>query len=322
MDKVAERAGFRIDYIFARNWKEVSDKLITGKADLCPGMSISDERKLLFAFTEPIDAFPISFFVRSQNLEFDETRGRYTVGVIAGSVAYENLKTRPNLRLIPYDGFTNGLFDLLAGTIDAFACPAPTLLQLARESGVDDKIKIAGKPIAEIKRAIAVRKDNIQLLEELNAAIKYFVGQPEYQRIYVKWYGKPAVYWTPGRVAKVSGVLLLLSLGAMLAWRHFSIRRLNRQLVAAHAELEQKVDERTSELGVANQELEQEIASHKAAEVALHESEERYHALFNQSPDGILVLDANGKVIEFNDRSPSAARLYERGVRETQHIRS
>jgi PAS domain S-box-containing protein len=36
-------------------------------------------------------------------------------------------------------------------------------------------------------------------------------------------------------------------------------------------------------------------------EEALSESEKRYHALFEQSPDGILLIDTTGKMIEFNE---------------------
>lgn len=322
MDTIGRRAGLRVDYIFANNWTEITRKIETGKADLCPGIGITEERQGHLAFTSPIDAFPVSFFVRSGAGRIDQLEGIHKVGVVRGSVAYENLKIYKSLSLIPYESFERGLFDLLAGQIDAFACPAPTFLQLARKSGVEDKIKIAGKPITEIKRAIAVSRNNHMLIERLNSAIAGFVGGPEYQRIYERWYGHPKPYWTTSRILSYCIIFVLILVGGMLVFRHIAIRRFNRELIAeiekrkqaeealrkAHDELDRKVDERTYELWVANDKLEHKIEKQKIMENALRESakalkesEQRYHSLFDQSPDGILLIDTSVKIVEFNE---------------------
>ena len=44
-----------------------------------------------------------------------------------------------------------------------------------------------------------------------------------------------------------------------------------------------------------------DITERKKAEEALRESEQRYRALFDQSPDGILLIDTKGRMIEFNE---------------------
>ena len=44
-----------------------------------------------------------------------------------------------------------------------------------------------------------------------------------------------------------------------------------------------------------------DITENKMMAEALRESEKRYHILFDQSPDGILLIDQTGKVIEFNE---------------------
>ncbi len=44
-----------------------------------------------------------------------------------------------------------------------------------------------------------------------------------------------------------------------------------------------------------------DITESKMLAEALRESEKRYHILFDQSPDGILLIDQTGKVIEFNE---------------------
>ncbi|MBU1547802.1 MAG: GAF domain-containing protein [Proteobacteria bacterium] len=45
-----------------------------------------------------------------------------------------------------------------------------------------------------------------------------------------------------------------------------------------------------------------EMVRRKRVETLLHESEQRYRAIFNESPDGILIIDLEtGKAVEFND---------------------
>ena len=241
MDAVAERAGLQIDYIFEDGWSDIINMVKNGKADLAPGMGVSKEREKDLAFSSPIDTFPISYFVRTELAGIDGAPGIHTVGVIKGSVAFEKLKDRPYLRLALYEGFPQGLFDLLAGKIEAFACPEPTLWQLASETGVEDRIKVVDRPIAEIMRAIAVRKDNGALLGRLNKAVDSFVGTPAYQQVYTKWYGKPVPYWTERRIIMVGAAVVVVIIMLMAGWRYLSLLRLNHELSAAIVERDEAV---------------------------------------------------------------------------------
>ena len=64
---------------------------------------------------------------------------------------------------------------------------------------------------------------------------------------------------------------------------HLCLRELTERL-------EHKVVERTEELLIANQRLQQELAERRRAEEALRESEERYRLIVNTATEGILVL--------------------------------
>ncbi len=264
MDAVAKRAGLRAEYIFEDGWSDIIEKVNRGEADLIPGMGVSAERRKDLAFSTSIDAFPISFFIRAGHPGLDKKPGIHTVGVIKGSVAYEHIKDRPDIRINMYESFAQGLFDLLAGKIEAFACPEPTLWQLAREMGMEDHIEVVDKPIAEITRSIAVRKDDIVLLARLNSAIEGFVGTPAYQDIYSKWYGKQLPYWTPMRVSLIGSVVLIIVILLMAGWRYYTVVNLNRV-------------------------LRESIAGWKQAEESRLESEIKFRAVFEKSQDAIGV---------------------------------
>ncbi len=76
-------------------------------------------------------------------------------------------------------------------------------------------------------------------------------------------------------------------------------------------QLEELVKERTAELTRANELLQQEIRDRKRKEEALRLSEERYRALFVNNPIETIVVDLEGKVIDFN-------KAKEKGAKEKQ----
>ncbi|MBN1659505.1 MAG: PAS domain S-box protein [Anaerolineae bacterium] len=80
----------------------------------------------------------------------------------------------------------------------------------------------------------------------------------------------------------------------------------------AHAELEQRVEERTAELRQANEQLAQKVQEHKRAEEALRQSEERYRGLIEMSPDAVLVHDGE-KLLFVNPAAAKIIGVYEPG---------
>ena len=73
--------------------------------------------------------------------------------------------------------------------------------------------------------------------------------------------------------------------------RHEAVEALNR----AYGELESEVARRTAELMNTNKRLAKEIQDRQLVQISLKESEEKYSALVNNSPDLIYMLDPEGR---------------------------
>lgn len=71
-------------------------------------------------------------------------------------------------------------------------------------------------------------------------------------------------------------------------------------LQRANDRLEQRIQERTAELRMANDSLRAEVEKRRVAEQALEASREKYRVLFETFPIGISITDEQGEVIEIN----------------------
>ncbi len=147
---------------------------------------------------------------------------------------------------------------------------------MCREAKIEDHFKIVGKPLKEIKRAIAIAKGNDKLLERLNQAADRFVGTSDYQQIYVRWFGKPQPFWTiPTVILSMSGLIGIIFF-AMIGWRYQSTVKLNRD-------------------------LSNNIEKRKQVEEAQRESEERYRSLVENQTDLVCRFIPDGTLVFVND---------------------
>ncbi len=87
-----------------------------------------------------------------------------------------------------------------------------------------------------------------------------------------------------------------------------------KELAAARAELEKRVEERTAELAKANEKLRMEITDRKQAEEALAEREAWLRAVLDNVQAGIVIIDADTR--EIVEANPAALAMMERSRAE------
>ncbi len=239
MEAVARRAGLSVRYQAYDSWRQAIEALEQGQADLIPNMGITPPRHATLDFTRPMDTFDMVLFARATTHDINalpDLRGR-RVGTLAASAARDRLSQQPGLEVVIFGSASEGLFQLLAGGIDAFAYPEPVGWELARRAGVAERLKVVGPPLEEIKRALAVRHGRQELLARMDQALAQLLASPEYQDIYARWHTHPPGFWSPGRIVGAMSILLAAGLLAMGLWRLASVTRLNRQLLASEEAL-------------------------------------------------------------------------------------
>lgn len=237
IDAVAKRAGLEVKFVVYPAWPDLNAALQRKDIDVIANLGVTRERATWSAYTRPVETLPISIFVR----DTDETIGsaadlagkRVSVRIANAGVAL--MRKQPDVESIVHDNWEQGLLSLLSGDTDAFIYPRNVLLKLAQEAGLASRIKVVEPPLAEVKRSIGVRPDRPELLEQLDRAVEALLPTPEYQEIFLKWYGEPPAFWTIRRAMILMASLMVVMLGGFFYWRYRSMMRINAQLSDAIA---------------------------------------------------------------------------------------
>ncbi len=266
MNAIAREAGLRVEYQIHDTWVAVHQAIRDGAAQVIPCMGITPARQQFVDFTSPIETFVVSVFVRSDSQDIEtlgDLRNR-PIGVIEGNVANRILENNGYQTRV-FGDFSSAFWELLSGRLDAFAYPEPVVWRFAQEIGIAHRVRALPPSLIEIKRAVGVAKNQPDLLKQLESAVNRVIHTTEYERIYTKWYAKPAPFWTVNRLLWAMFGLLALVVSSLMLWRYYSLKSLNRDLRgetilrrnAEHklrklnAELEQKVREQTRVLAEA-----------------------------------------------------------------------
>jgi PAS domain S-box-containing protein len=289
-NELAARTGLTVRYRIYGDIDELHDGLQRGEIDAIPSYGKSSERAERLLFTQPFETMPVVLFVRASTQDVHELAdlaGRQ-VAVVRTNVARGLLEPREDLQTEVYPDVRSALFALLAGQVDALAYPEPVIWRLAADARLDRRIRRVGAPLVEVRRAIAVPREQPELHARLDAALDELLPTARFREIYTRWHSQPPPYWSPGRIVAASGVLSVGVLLLMLTWRYRSVVVLNRRLLESSAERER-------------------------AEAALRETRERYRQLVEHGADVCLLHRPDGTIL-FASASVSGVLGY--GVEE------
>ena len=254
MEALAAEVGVKVDYRVYPGWTETMAAVKGGEADLIPNLGITAARKEWADFTRSVEAFPVVLIVRhGATVEGIEQLTGQRVAAVKANVGAKVLKKHPEVKPVLFATAGDALLALLSGEVEGWVYPQSVAWRLARQVGLHERMEVAGEPLKEILRGVAVAKGRPELVAELDRAAAELIRAPAYQEIYQRWHGAPEPFWNTTRVSMAMGGLLIAGLlgGALLY---------ARMLRRSKEELERRVSARTAELEEATQGLERSQA--------------------------------------------------------------
>lgn len=160
---------------------------------IASGMTITEERAQKVAFTIPYWRADQAILVRKDSpfapRDLDDLVGK-TVAVQSGTTAqflledYIN-KTGNKISIKAYPSYVLAVQDLENGNVDAVLVDSPVASMFEKARNV----KITGIVVTNENYGLAVRKEDRELLDKLNNALKEFLNSTEWQAILQKYLG-------------------------------------------------------------------------------------------------------------------------------------
>ena len=188
-----KRTGIKVEWERA-DFSGLLGLLQSGKADcVCAQLTPTPEREENFAFTEPETYYGSTLVVRSDNEEIQsvEDLAGKTIGVGAGNNMQQTVEAMYEEGEIEFEVYTsatleNMLEDVELGRIDCMLAQDIQAYIAIEKSGADCKVLT---PYETSVGAIAVNKDDTQLLDGLNAFIAEIKADGTLSAISEKWIG-------------------------------------------------------------------------------------------------------------------------------------
>lgn len=112
-----------------------------------------------------------------------------SVGGQIGSKAIDLAKKVNAGNIKQFDSNSQGFMELQASTLDAVIIDYPVAMYKLKQ-GADKDLQIVGTPYKAPGMSLAVNKDNKELQDAVNKALKEIKENGTYDKIYKKWFGE------------------------------------------------------------------------------------------------------------------------------------
>lgn len=193
INDLAKRADLKVEMQTAE-WDSLIPSLQSDKADvIVDGMYITDERKKVINFTEPVFGYGEGLIVQegdTKTASLEDLKGK-TVGVQIGT-SYKDMLEENNgsldLTIKTYETTADLLKDIQNKRLDAAIADSPTFTYL-KSKNPDAKFRVVKDYVPSLagEIGIGIAKDNTALVDKLNEAIIAAKEDGTFKEIYGKW---------------------------------------------------------------------------------------------------------------------------------------
>jgi len=187
MNAIAKAGGFEVEYVNVP-W----DSLLAGMAQCqydasISAMTITEERKQSFSFSDPYFAAGQIVSVQIGNTDItgkDSLSGK-RVGVQNGTTGDIEVQKMADVVRTPYDDIALAFQDLMNGQVDAVVADNPLALGYVGQNA--DKLKIVGEVFTDEYYGVAVCKTNADLLDKINKGLAQVKADGVIDELTKKW---------------------------------------------------------------------------------------------------------------------------------------
>jgi polar amino acid transport system substrate-binding protein len=179
--------------VFVQNqWDGLIPGLQRGNYELAVnGIEITEDRQQQVNFSIPYYACGEQISVRVEENSINslaDLKGK-VVGTLKASLAQrilerENRERAAGMEIRSYENQNNAYDDLAIGRLQAVMMDWPIAIYYSKPN---PKLKFAGPIIEQMQYGIAVRKEDTELLKQVNEALLALIKSGELQKIYEKW---------------------------------------------------------------------------------------------------------------------------------------
>lgn len=172
-------------------WDDVFALLRLGEIDLIVGMEINDARKPFFEFSKEYYHRHDVVFTRADNKEIKKVEDLYEQ-IITGDrhssveIIWQKKGIKEKIRIMETESKEKSMKLLYEGKTKAAIMPEAVGYYLAKQMGLNVKILDSPDPGSPV--AIAVKKNNTDLIRILDKALQELIAEGEIDKLYKKWF--------------------------------------------------------------------------------------------------------------------------------------
>lgn len=189
---LSEKLGMKPNPVTNR-WESIIPGLTAKKYDAIIGsMTITDERKKVVSFTKPYYRSGAAIFTAKNNTDIksdSDLKGKI-IGIVK-QTTYERYAKNFSDDVRGYPSDIDAFRDLPIGRVDAVITDKFVGLPVIQAGSLDIKLV---KVIQSEEIGITVRKEDTELLGNLNKALEEIISDGTYDKISKKWFGENILY--------------------------------------------------------------------------------------------------------------------------------
>ena len=190
-DAVVKQMGGKMEFK-SMGFDALIPAIQSGQIDLvASGMDVTPEREKQVAFSniyfDQSGKVIIVLKGNDQIHDWADLKDR-VVGGQVGTKQVEFAQEAGASQVKQFDSNSQAFLELRAKTVEAVVIDAPVGMYYLKQ-GADKDMKIVGTPKESVGFAFAMKKDNKELQQKVNKALKELHENGTYDQIYEKWFG-------------------------------------------------------------------------------------------------------------------------------------